>query len=79
MAAEMETAAGRPIPWPLWPFVGLWRLLAGVLHLTGRVVGAVLGLVLMIVGIVLSLTIVGAPIGVPVFALGFLLTLRSLF
>jgi hypothetical protein len=66
-------------PWFAWPFVALWRLLAGILGLTGRLVGAILGLVLLIVGVVISLTVIGAIIGVPLALLGFMLMLRSIF
>jgi hypothetical protein len=38
-----------------------------------------LGLALLIVGIVISLTIIGAVIGIPLAALGFLLIVRGLF
>lgn len=69
----------RNTPWILWPFVALWRLLAGILELTGRLVGIVLGLVLMIVGVLASLTVVGAVVGVPLAILGFLIVLRALF
>ena len=66
-------------PWILWPFVALWRLLAGILSLTGRLIGIVLGLVLVIVGFVISLTIVGAVVGIPLAILGLLLIVRGLF
>ena len=56
---------GGKVPWYLWPFVALWRLLAFILGLTGRILGIVLGLVLVIVGIVISLTVVGAVVGIP--------------
>jgi hypothetical protein len=69
----------RRTPWFLWPFVALWRLLAAILELTGRIIGAVLGLVLVIVGLIVSLTVVGAVIGIPLILFGFLLMVRSLF
>lgn len=65
--------------WILWPFVALWKLLAGIIALTGRLVAAILGLVLMIVGLVVTLTVVGAIIGIPLIIFGFLLILRGLF
>ncbi len=65
--------------WLLWPFVALWRLVAGIVALTGRLVAAILGLVLMIVGVIVSLTIVGAIVGIPLIIFGFLLILRGLF
>ncbi len=66
-------------PWFLWPFVALWRLTAGIIELTGRLIAAVLGLVLMIVGVLLTLTVVGAVIGVPLIIFGFLLVVRGFF
>ena len=65
--------------WLLWPFVAFWKLLAGIIGLTGRLVAAVLGLVLMIVGLIVTLTVVGAIIGIPLIIFGFLLILRGLF
>lgn len=75
----MQRERRRSVPWILWPFVALWRLLAGILELTGRLVGAVVGLVLVIVGFVVSLTVIGAVIGIPLALLGFLLMVRSIF
>jgi hypothetical protein len=69
----------RPIPWYLWPFWLIWKLVVGIIEFTGRIVGAILGLVLMIVGVIVSLTIVGLIIGAPLILFGFLLVLRSLF
>jgi hypothetical protein len=67
------------VPWFLWPFWAIWRLVIGIIELTGRLVGAVLGLVLMIAGVVISLTIIGAVVGIPLIVFGLLLVLRSLF
>lgn len=69
----------RRVPWIFWPFVALWRLLAGILGLTGRIIGAVLGLVLVIAGFAVSLTVIGAVIGIPLMLFGFLLMVRSIF
>jgi len=69
----------KQVPWFLWPFWAIWKLVIGIIALTGRVVGAVLGLALMIVGLVASLTVIGAVIGVPLMIFGFLMILRSLF
>lgn len=63
----------------LLPFIIVWSVISFFLRLTGRVIGAVLGLVFMIAGIVLSVSMVAAPIGIPLAILGFLLMLRSLF
>jgi hypothetical protein len=67
------------VPWYLWPFWAIWRLVVIIIGLTGRVVGAVLGLALLIVGIILSLTVVGAFAGIPLGLLGILLMVRSIF
>ena len=69
----------KKVPWFLWPFWLIWKLVIGIIALTGRLVGAILGLVFMIVGVVVSLTIVGAIVGVPLIIFGFLLLLRSIF
>lgn len=69
----------RPTPLLLWPFVAVWRLLALIIELTGRLIGAVLGLALLIAGVVLSLTVIGAIVGVPLALLGLLLMVRSVF
>jgi len=70
---------GGKVAWYLWPFLALWRLLAFILELTGRVVGIVLGLVLVIVGIIVSLTVVGAVVGIPLAIFGLMLMVRGLF
>lgn len=69
----------KHIPWPLYPFYLVWRLVIWIIQTVGRLIGAVLGLVLLIVGIVVSLTVVGAIVGIPLGIFGFLLILRSLF
>jgi hypothetical protein len=75
----MTTEQKRSIPWFLWPFWALWKLISGIVAFTGHIVAVILGLALMIVGIVVSLTIVGAIIGIPLAIVGLLLTLRGLF
>jgi len=74
-----ETRANRSIPLLLWPFYALWRLLTFVLEVTGRIICAVMGLALMAVGVMLSISVIGAPVGVPLAVLGFLLLLRAVF
>lgn len=69
----------KKTPWYLWPFVALWRLVTGILVLTGRLVAVILGLVFVLVGAVLSATVVGAILGVPLILFGGLLVLRGLF
>jgi len=65
--------------WILWPFAAVWRLLATILVITGRVLGIILALGLMAVGVALTITVAGAPVGIPVAILGFLLMIRSVF
>jgi len=72
-------SSNASVPWILWPFWAVWKLIAGIIIVTGRIVGAVLGLVLMIAGIALSLTVVGAIVGVPLVIFGLLLMARSIF
>jgi hypothetical protein len=69
----------RRIPWYLWPFYAIWRLVTLILDATGRLLCGVLGLVLMVVGTMLSLTVVGAVLGVPLILVGVLLVVRALF
>jgi hypothetical protein len=57
----------------------VWSLFSFFLRLTGRIVAAVIGLVFMIAGIALSVSVVAAPIGIPLAIFGFLLMLRSIF
>ena len=66
-------------PWPLWPFVALWRLVTWILAMTGRLVAILLGIVFMIVGVIATLTVIGAIIGVPMFLFGVLLIFRGVF
>jgi hypothetical protein len=63
----------------LLPFVALWKLLAFILKLTGRLVAGVLGLAFMIIGLVLTVTIIASPVGIPFLIFGLLLILRSIF
>jgi hypothetical protein len=75
MAADKK----RDYPWIFWPFVALWDLLTFILRATGRVIAVLLGLLLMIAGAVLSMTVIGAPVGIPLAIFGFLLLLRGFF
>lgn len=79
MSTENRSQEKRPVPWYLWPFWALWKLISGIVEFTGRVVAVVLGLVLMIVGVILTVTVIGAIIGIPIAVVGLLLTLRGLF
>jgi hypothetical protein len=75
----MTTETKKHIPWYLWPFAALWKLLAVIVEMTGRFVAMVLGIVLIIVGVIVSLTFVGAIIGVPLAIVGLLLLFRGMF
>jgi len=74
-----ESQTKRGVPWYLWPFWAIWRLVIFIISVTGRVVGAVIGLALLIVGGGVSLTVVGAIVGVPLIIFALLLIIRSLF
>lgn len=67
------------IPWYLWPFAAIWKLLAVIVEMTGRFVAMVLGILLILVGVLVSLTIIGAIVGVPLAIIGLLLLLRGIF
>ena len=69
----------KQIPWYLWPFAAVWKLLAVIVEMTGRFVAMVLGIVFVIVGVIASLTIIGAIVGVPLAAIGLLLFFRGMF
>jgi len=73
------TQTTHHIPWFAWPFVALWRLIAGIVSVTGRLIAVVLGSALMLAGFLVSLTVVGAIVGIPLAILGLLLVLRGLF
>lgn len=79
MEALMTTQTKQHIPWFLWPFAALWKLLAVIVELTGRFVAMVLGFVFIVVGVIVSLTIIGAIVGVPLAIIGLLLLLRGIF
>ena len=69
----------RDVPVLLWPFYAVWRLLTFILKLVGRFLAAILGLALMAIGMTITVTLVGAPVGIPIAVFGFLLLIRSLF
>jgi hypothetical protein len=75
----MSAKEGEGMMWLLWPFRAVWKLLAAILAVTGRVVLGILGLGLMTVGTGLTMTVAGAPVGIPVGVLGLLLMIRSIF
>ena len=69
----------KTVPWFMWPFMAIWNLLALILNITGRIIAGILGVVLMIVGIAVTMTVVGAPVGIPIAFIGLLLAIRSVF
>lgn len=77
MSQASITANG--VPWYLWPFYAIWRLLTWIVKLTGRLIAVILGSALIIIGAVLCITVILLPLGVPMIVFGFLLTMRGLF
>ncbi len=75
----MNDSTQSNLPILLWPFYAVWRLLTFVLNVIGRLVSALLGIGLMIAGVSITLSVVGAPLGIPLASLGFLLLIRALF
>lgn len=69
----------KSVPCLLLPFWVVWRLVARVLGIVGRLAAAFIGIALMIVGLVLTATIIGAVVGIPLVLFGLLLVVRSLF
>jgi hypothetical protein len=79
MEVAMTNQSTGRIPWYLWPFAAIWKLLAVIVEMTGRFVAMVLGILLILAGVLVSLTIIGAIIGVPLAIIGLLLLLRGIF
>ncbi len=75
----MSDSTDSGVPWQQWPLYKISRLLTLVLNITGRIICIVLGVALMMGGVAISLSVVGAPLGIPLTALGFLLVVRALF
>jgi hypothetical protein len=75
MTAEIK----KKTPWYLWPFSALWNLLTWLVTLVGRFLAAILGFILMVLGAVLTITLIGAPLGIPLVIFGVLLVIRSIF
>jgi hypothetical protein len=69
----------RDVPILLWPFYAIWRLLTFVLEVVGRLLCALIGLALMAAGTAITITVLAAPVGVPIAAIGFLLLVRAIF
>ena len=75
----MNDSTEKHIPLLLWPFYAVWRMVTFVFEVIGRVLSALLGIGFMFVGVAIALSVVGAPLGIPFAALGFLLLVRALF
>jgi hypothetical protein len=79
LEVEMTAHDKHAAPWYLWPFVAIWRLLAVIVEMTGRLVAMIIGILLMVAGVLVSLTIVGAIVGIPLAIVGLLLFLKGIF
>jgi len=66
-------------PWFLVPLAWVGDLLGWILNLTGRLIAALMGMTFLGIGLLLTVTLVAAPLGIPLAIFGFLLILRSLF
>lgn len=75
----MNDSTQGSVPILLWPFYAIWRLLTFILNVVGRLLCALLGIAIMIGGVAITLSVVGAPLGIPLASLGFLLLARALF
>ena len=75
----MSATHKKHVPWLLWPFWAIWKLVVGIVAATGRLVAVILGLVFLIVGAVLTATLVGAIVGIPLIVFGLLLLVRGFF
>ena len=75
----MNDSSESQVPWILWPFYAIWKLLTLILNILGRILCALLGIALMMTGVAVALSVIGAPLGIPLAAFGFLLTIRALF
>lgn len=76
--SQVSMTANR-VPWYLWPFHAIWRLITWIVRLTGRLLAIILGFALIIIGAVLCITVILLPVGIPMIVFGFLLTMRGLF
>lgn len=69
----------RDVPILLWPFHAIWWLLTFVLEVVGRLLCALIGIALMASGTAIAMTVIAAPVGIPLAAVGFLLVVRAVF
>ena len=75
----MSNSTDTRVPVLLWPLYAIWQLLTFVLKVVGRLICSILGLGFMIAGVAITMSVVGAPIGIPLASFGFLLMLRAVF
>jgi hypothetical protein len=75
----MSDSSDKQVPILLWPFYAVWRLLTFVVELIGRMLCGLLGFALMFAGIAITITVLAAPVGIPIAVLGFLLLVRAIF
>jgi hypothetical protein len=75
----MSLCLRQRAPWFLWPFALLLDLAGALVCFGGRVAVVVLGLASMIVGALATVTVIGAPVGVPLFVVGLMLAVRGIF
>lgn len=75
----MNLSCRDRFPWPLWPLAALLDLTAFAVGLAARVTLVACGLAAMVLGALATATLVGAPLGVPLFAIGLLLAVRGIF
>ena len=75
----MNDSTDKRVPILLWPFYAVWWFLTFVVEFIGRMLCGVLGLALMVAGIAVTITVLAAPVGIPIAALGFLLLVRAIF
>ena len=75
----MNDSTQSHVPVLLWPFYAIWRLLTFIISVIGRLLCALLGITLMVAGVAITMSVVGAPLGIPLASLGFLLLIRAVF
>lgn len=75
----MSHSDDKHVPILLWPFYAIWRFVTFILKVVGRVLCAIFGIGIMIAGVAIALSVIGAPLGIPLAVLGFLLLVRAIF
>ncbi len=75
----MNDSTQSHVPVLLWPFYAIWRLLTFIISVIGRLLCALLGITLMVAGVAITMSVVGAPLGIPLASLGFLFLIRAVF